>query len=87
MRSTSFLAFSAMLLTLSCTALAALAAEIHCPASITETPTVATEDWQWMVVASSGERQLERVGIYLGTRPSMALKSLIQQKGLKKRKQ
>ena len=45
---------------------AAVAAEIHCPASITETPTVSTEEKQWLVVATSGVRQLEHVGIYLG---------------------
>lgn len=55
-----------MVLTLPFTALAAVAAEIHCPASITETPTVSTEEKQWIVVAIPGERHLERVGIYLG---------------------
>lgn len=67
MRSISFLSISAMVLTRSFTAPAAFAAEIHCPTLITETPTVSKEDKQWIVVASSGERQLERVDIYLGT--------------------
>lgn len=66
MKSTSFLSISTMVFTLSSTALAAVAAEIHCPASVTETPTVSTEEKQWIVVAIPGERNLERVGIYLG---------------------
>jgi hypothetical protein len=67
MRSTSLLAITAMTLNLPFTAQTAIAAEIHCPSSIKETPSVSKKDEQWVVVASSGERLLERVGIYLGT--------------------
>jgi hypothetical protein len=44
-----------------------IASEIKCPSSITETPTVSITDKRWTVVANSGERPLEHVGIYLGT--------------------
>ena len=43
------------------------AAEINCPESITETPTVSAVDSIWTVVADTGERRLEHVGIYLGS--------------------
>jgi len=66
MRSKSLLAIVASAFTLPYTALSAIAADVHCPPSIMETPSVSTKDEQWVVVASSGERQLERVGIYLG---------------------
>lgn len=65
MRSTFFLPISLLFLTLFATH-ATVAAEIHCPTSVKETPTVSTEEKQWTVVASSGERHLEHVGIYLG---------------------
>jgi hypothetical protein len=48
-------------------AAASAATEITCPDSIRETSTVSINDEQWNVVANSGERLLERVGIYLGT--------------------
>lgn len=63
MRSLFVLSITTLALTLSC---AAPAVEIHCPASMTETPTVSSAEKQWVVVAPSGERYLERVGIYLG---------------------
>lgn len=44
-----------------------VAGEIKCPSSITETPTVSSNDKRWTVVTNSGERPLEHVGIYLGT--------------------
>lgn len=44
-----------------------LAAEIHCPETITELPTVSNKNKEWTVITSSGERQLESIGIYLGT--------------------
>ena len=44
-----------------------VAVEVKCPGSITETPIVSINDKQWTVVANSGERPLEHVGIYLGT--------------------
>lgn len=47
----------------------AVAAEIFCPRTITETPTVATANNQWTVVALLGERPLEGVGVYLGDPP------------------
>lgn len=43
------------------------AGEINCPEFIVETPTVSVNAKHWVVVASSGERALEHVGIYLGT--------------------
>jgi hypothetical protein len=45
----------------------ARAADIVCPLSIVETPGVSTETKDWSVVAPSGERPLEHVGIYLGS--------------------
>lgn len=42
-------------------------AQIHCPDSITETPTVSMDDRQWVIITKTGERPLEHVGIYLGT--------------------
>lgn len=47
----------------------AVAAEIQCPRTITETPAVSTPNDQWTVVALSGERPLEGVGVYLGDPP------------------
>jgi len=39
-------------------------AEIECPASIVETPSVSINDKVWTVVTKTGERPLEQVGIY-----------------------
>lgn len=44
----------------------AVAIEISCPGSISETPSVSEANKRWIVVASSGERQLDQAGIYLG---------------------
>jgi hypothetical protein len=43
-----------------------VATEISCPNSIRETPSVSAADKHWIVVASSGERQLDQAEIYLG---------------------
>jgi len=40
--------------------------EIECPQSITEKPSVSKKEKKWRIVSASGERPLERVGIYLG---------------------
>ncbi len=66
MRSRSLLTTSIMTLTLLLTTLACNAAEITCPGAITETPTVSIENKLWSVVTSSGERQFEHAGVYLG---------------------
>lgn len=66
MRSTFFLPISVMAISLSFTTHTAVATEIHCPASVMETPGVSTEEKEWTVIANSGERHLEHVGIYLG---------------------
>ncbi|MDR0777376.1 MAG: hypothetical protein LBE81_12175 [Azonexus sp.] len=42
----------------------ALSAVIDCPESIVETPSVSINDKIWTVVAKTGERPLEQVGIY-----------------------
>lgn len=44
-----------------------MGAEIHCPESISETPSVSINDKTWTVVTKTGERSIEHVGIYLGT--------------------
>lgn len=67
MKSTSLLSVSGMVLCLSFRAHVAVAEEIHCPTSVTESPAVVTNEKNWTVVARSGERHLEHVGIYLGT--------------------
>lgn len=46
-------------------ALPAQATEIHCPAAISESPTVSFKDRQWSIVAKPGERQLDHAGVYL----------------------
>jgi len=46
---------------------AAVGAEIECPASITETPSVISGNAAWLISAKTGERPLEHAGIYLGS--------------------
>jgi len=53
-------------LKLVCEASPSVAGEIRCPGSITETPSVSTADQGWNIVAGTGTRPLEHVGIYLG---------------------
>lgn len=43
------------------------AASIYCPRSIAENPTVSAEDKEWIISSNLGQRQLEHVGIYIGT--------------------
>jgi hypothetical protein len=50
---------------LAVTPIAAQAAAIECPGSITEAPTVAVPNAAWSVVAKSGERPLDQAGIYI----------------------
>lgn len=66
MKPTLFLFILALVLTISASI---FAAEIHCPASINETPNISNKYIQWTVVANSGERPLERAGVYLGIPP------------------
>ncbi len=63
-RPLSILALAAFLLL---KAAPSMGAEIHCPASISETPLVSISDETWTVAAKKGERPLEQVGIYLGS--------------------
>lgn len=44
-------------------------ADIHCPASLTETPSVSQSDPAWVIAVSPGVRPLEHVGVYLGSAP------------------
>lgn len=59
-------ATSAVTISLVCASPPSAAGEIRCPSSITETPAISNVDQGWHVVAGSGKRPLERVGIYLG---------------------
>lgn len=47
--------------------LSAASSEINCPTSILESPTVHREEKLWNVVASSTEKPLEHIGVYLGS--------------------
>jgi hypothetical protein len=67
MRSIPLLSILLLALCLPFVAHPAVAANIVCPSSIVEAPGVSTEVKDWSVVAASGERQLEHVGIYLGS--------------------
>lgn len=55
-----------ILVGLSFFSLAASGATIECPRTIVEKPTVASANPAWSVIASSGERQVEHAGVYLG---------------------
>lgn len=44
-----------------------VAEPIRCPDSISETPTVLSNEKSWIAVVKTGDRPLERVGVYLGS--------------------
>lgn len=67
MKSVSSHSILLLVLCLPIVASSALAANVVCPPSILETPNVSTVEKGWTVVAPTGTRWLEHVGIYFGS--------------------